>query len=224
VKIISTLAAVMAVATLSAQDAPNAQEARLLLFGEFVQPMKYQVATGISDQADGQVGGGLRFMGQVVPSSRWFYELSGRLESSSNFTNISSVGADLSKVKVTYSYWSVGGAYLLPLGKAADLGFHLEARSENVRVQGSAFYTVGGVTVQDPADGGNTFMRPWARVSLDFSIPMESKAFILGADAGIALLRTYQTDTGMLLSQMDDRTTRSLAPQAAFGVYVGLKF
>lgn len=219
-KTLSLLAALVAATSLSAQETADTQEARLMLFVDLVRPMTLTVGSGVTDQPGNQIGGGLRFMGQVRPASRWFYELAGRPETSSNFSNIPSIGADFSQVKVTYSYFSLGGGYLLPLSKNVDLGFHMEARSENVRVQGNYTYTAGP---QPNVNAGNTFLRPWVRLSLDCNFAMGDARPILGADIALGCLRTYQTQITPL-SQIDDRTARALAPQAAASAYIGLKF
>jgi len=219
VKTLSVLAAVLAVTGLSAQDASGSQEARLLLFGELVRPQKLDVGTGITDQASNQMGGGLRFMGQIKPGTHWFYELAGRLESSSNLSNIPGVGLDNSKVKVTWSYFSMGGGYLAPLGNNVDLGFHLEARSENIRIQGTT------VVLGTPAgvDAANTFLRPWVRLSLDTNFQLGSVRPIIGGDVAFAALRTSQNQI-LTAANVEDRTARAAAPQVAVGFYVGLKF
>lgn len=217
-KTLSILAATMTVGVLSAQDAIPSLDARLTAFGEMIRPQKLDVVSGVTAQPGTQISPGIRFLGQLGAGSRWYYELAGRAESSSNMVNIDSVG-DYSKVKLTYSYWSVGGGYLLPVGSNFDIGFHLEARAENIRCQGT--YIQAGVSAD--ADGGNSFIRPWARVSLEIGLSSGPVKPLIGFDAAIAMIRTYQTEI-QPLSSMDDRTTRSLAPQYSASVFAGVRF
>lgn len=227
-KAISILAAILATGALSAQVKPNDISASLVLFGETIQTRPILLATGVEDQADRQTGIGFRFMFAVTDDSRWNCELAGRFSSSANMVtnrDISTPPAtvnvlDVTKVKVEYSYWSVGAGYLLPLGTAADLGFHLEGRNETINPKGSYSTTNGGTA---SIDAQTAYFRPWVRLSLDFKVKTGSFTTIIGGDAGAALIRTSQK-TIQPMSQIDSQTMRAMAPNWSGSLFAGIQF
>ena len=143
-KSISILAAILATGALSAQGRPDELSARVILFGENTQTSSVQMGPGASDQANRQTGPGIRIMGQLGDESRWNWELGGRFSSSAHMVTNRDIATPpatpniltATQVKVNYSYWLLGAAYMLPLGSAADLGLHLEGRGETINPQG----------------------------------------------------------------------------------------
>ncbi len=221
-KKISILAALLVVGSLSAQDSPSKMDARVMVFGEVMRPAKLSVDTGastVADQPEFQMGLGLRFMGEIVNAPRWYYELGGRFESSSRFsTNGGTPHLDLTKLQINYSYWVLGGGYLVPMGGQWSFGSHIELRGERIEVSGR----VNNVEIDGDSD---TYVRPWARFSLDTSWGSGNAKPLFGFDAAVTPFKTNQGDnmtTGM--STMNKRTIRSLAPQWDVSVYLGLRF
>jgi hypothetical protein len=124
-------------------------------------------------------------------------------------------------VKVTESYWSLGGAYMPKLGPNGTLGLHLEGRGETMSLQGQA--KVNGVIW--PQSISVTFLRPWARVSADYTFSHVGATIhpYLGVDASVALTRTSQTMVPDY-TNMDNRTVQSMAPRYSYAAYAGLRF
>jgi hypothetical protein len=195
-------------------------DARIQIFGEVIHPRSFYIQTGIKDQAGDSVGLGFRFMGEISAARHWYYEIGGKLDSSSNLKYNDGV-TDLTDIKVTQSYWSLGVGYLIPLGRPFSLGIHLEGRSETMAAQGAVF--VNGVASANRVDAGNTFMRPWVRVSFDGSWNWGSVRPFAGLEVAATPVQTDQTVV-YSVSAMDSRTLRSMAPQADAALYVGMHF
>ena len=222
-KISSILMITLAAGALAAQDAPKL-DGRIQLFAELYRPAQIVVAQSpgdIKDQPGRQTGVGLRFMGEVASHPGWYYELGGMLDASSTFS-ISMPGViDLTDVKVTDSYWSLGAAYMGRIGEHLTLGAHLEGRGEYLRVQGEA--QVNNTSYQ--VDQETTYLRPWIRGSADYtftSIGKENHPYI-GLEAAYAITRTSQTRPADF-TNMDNRTLDSMAPRASAALYAGIRF
>jgi hypothetical protein len=219
--------ALLVAGSLSAQQRTNEVNARVILFGETVQTSGILLAQGVKDQANYQTAPGIRFMGQFDSDSRWNWELSGRFPSSASMVSNRDISSappanvlNVTKTKIYYSYWSVGAGYLLPLGPALDFGMHLEGRDETINPKGEYSTTNGGTGSIDAHTVG---FRPWVRLSLDLKLKTGSFTTLIGAEAGVAAVRTSQRAI-MPMSQIDDQTLRSLAPTWSGGVYVGFQF
>ena len=233
-KSISILAAILATGALSAQDSANNLNARVILFGESIQTRGILLGQGVEDKADRQTGPGLRVMGRFAEGSRWNWELAGRFQSSARMVTNRVINAppytpenpanvlDATKVKVDYSYWSVGAGYVLPLGDNVDFGLHLEGRAETINPKGSYTQTgrAGGTGY---IDAMAVYFRPWVRLSLDVKLRTGSFYTVVGADAGFAGFKTNQRVIPPM-SQMDDQTMRSMAPTWAGSIYAGIQF
>jgi hypothetical protein len=219
VKITSILATVLSAGALFAQAPATALDARIQVFGEAIRPASITVAAGVKDQADSSVGLGIRFMGEFASSRNWYYEIGGKLDSSSNM-KLNTAGMDLTDIKVTHSYWSLGVGYLKPLGTNVSLGFHLEGRGELLSAQGAIF---SGGNIVGRVDASNTYLRPWARVSLDGTFHMGSLRPYVGVEVAGTPVKTSQTQL-QALSTMDNRTLRAMAPQVSGAFYMGLHF
>ena len=128
-------------------------------------------------------------------------------------------------LKFKYSYWTVGGAYLWTLAPGLNLGAHLEVRGEALRASGD-FITDSGspaVSTTFPVDVSTTYVRPWARVSLDYAFKAAGTSPFIGFDAAVAILKASQ-DKGAPPVLWNDNSLKSQAPQFAVSVYVGMKF
>ena len=110
-KISNILIMVLAAGALSAEDSP-ALDARIQMFVEQSRPAQVVVTQtpGVfKDQPGNQTGVGFRFMGELASAPGFYYELGGKLDSSSNFSSNSTI-INLTDVKVTDNYWSLGAA------------------------------------------------------------------------------------------------------------------
>jgi hypothetical protein len=234
VKTTSLLVAALAVGSLSAQSASSKLDARVMLFAEMTRPPSIVIDKyNNKDQADSQWGGGIRFLGEIASAPGWYYELGGKFESSSNltFNRNSTVGykLDLTGLRVTQSYWSVGFAYLATSG-GFTYGAHLEARGEALGLTGQVFKQDSSLTPPETepslfcsVNTSTTYLRPWGRVSVDYNWKMGSMNPFIGVDGSLALMKTDQTTTPAFRN-MDTRTVRALAPRGAFSVYGGFRF
>lgn len=217
----------LATGLLSAQIHINGAIARVVLFGEAIQTSDILLGQGVKDRANFQTGVGLRLMGQVALDSPWYFELSGRFPSSAHMVTNRDISSnpppnvlDATKIKIFYSYLSLGAGYLAPLGSAVDLGIHLEGRSETINPRGTYSTTNGGTGY---TNARVAYLRPWVRLSLDLKVKTETFTALFGGEAGVAALKANQR-TIVPMSQMDDQTMRALAPTWSGGVYAGFQF
>jgi hypothetical protein len=228
VKSISILAAILATGALSAQGQATDLNARVILFGEAIQTSGILLGPGAEDKANYQTAPGIRLMGRLDDDSRWNWELGGRFPSTAKMVTNRDIAIppatpnvlNVSQVKVYYSYWTVGAAYLLPLGTAADLGFHLEGRAETINPKGNYSTTSGGTGAMD---AHTVYFRPWLRVSLDLKVKVGSYYTLIGADAGVATIKAKQNAI-VPMSQLDSQTLKAMAPKTSFSVYAGMQF
>jgi hypothetical protein len=213
--------------TLSAQITDSKVNARVILFGEAIQTRSILLAQGVTDQANFQTGPGIRLMGQTTFDSPWYWELAGRFSSKAYMVTNRDIATtppanvlNMSKVRIEYSYWSVGAGYLFPLGQAVDFGLHLEGRDETINPKGQYSSTGGGTAEVDTMAA---YFRPWVRLSLDLKLKTGSITTILGGDAGLTPLKTKQQNI-MPMSQIDEQTMRAMAPTWSVSLYAGLQF
>jgi hypothetical protein len=230
VKSSSILIMALAAGALGAQGAPKL-DGRVQLFEELYRPAQVVVAQpgapnpDVEDQPTHQNGLGIRFMGEVAAHPGWYYELGGMFNGSSNFTyngNVTSaVNLNLTQVKVTDSYWSLGAAYMAILRDRLTLGAHLEARGEYLRINGP--YSSNGSTAQ--VYQSTTYLRPWLRGSADYTFTGIGNAIhpFIGVDGSYALTHTSQLSTPDFAS-VDGRNLKALAPRASASLYAGMRF
>ncbi|BDU73840.1 hypothetical protein [Mesoterricola silvestris] len=218
-KIKTVLVAALSAGSVFAQSPKDVLDARIQFFGEMIRPTSITVQAGTKDQADRSAGLGIRFMGEIASARNWYYEVGGKLDSSSQMALNNGV-VDLTDIKITHSYWSLGAGYLAPLGSRVSLGFHLEARGEALSAQGAIFQN-GVITGR--VDASNTYLRPWARVSLDGTWNWGNFRPYVGVDVAGTPVKTTQTQL-QALSSMDNRTLRAMAPQVAGSFYLGCHF
>jgi hypothetical protein len=228
VKISSILIMALATGALAAQEAPKL-DGRIQVFAELYRPNQIVVAQApgdITDQPSRQTGLGVRFMGEFASYAGWYYELGGMFDASSNFTLNGMVApgttVNMSDVKVTDSYWSIGAAYMGKFGDSLTLGAHLEGRGEYLRIQGEFQSTSTGPL---QLDQGTTYLRPWLRGSADYTFTGVGRAThpYVGIEGCYALTRTSQTRVPDF-TNFDNRTLDSLAPRASAAIYAGIRF
>jgi hypothetical protein len=224
VKTFHILASALTASCLFAQDASGSLDARIQVFADLVQPRQFTYANAgmgdLKDQAKSSSGVGFRILGELPYTKGWYYELGGRLDSSGKL-GLATPVVDSRDIKVTYSYWSAGVAYLWSLGPMA-VGLHLEGRGEALAAQGEEFR--GGLS-SGQVSRSTTYLRPWARASVDFTLGSGKIRPFLGAEAAAALTRTDQTRIVPLPNEgLDDRTLRSMAPDFGLALYAGIRF
>lgn len=225
-KIAPVLAALLAAGALSAQENANL-DARIQVFADVTQPRSfsyYNITSDVKTEAGRQIGVGFRILGELPYTTGWYYELGGRFDSSSTL-GLRDATVDATDVKMRYSYWSAGFAYLWTKGPAS-FGLHLEGRGEAVSLQGEQFHGTTGLS-QGKVDASSTYLRPWVRASFDLTMGSGKVRPYIGAEAAVAVTRTYQTripSFTTLAAIPDDRTIRSLAPNFSFAGYLGLRF
>lgn len=225
-KIVNILGAMLVAGTLSAQEVGNL-DARIQLFADMMRPRQftyYNLTSDVKTQPGTQVGIGFRVLGELPYTTGWYYELGGRFDSSSNL-NLSDATVNTTDIKVRYSYWSAGVAYLWHSGPVA-FGLHLEGRGEAISLQGEEF---DGTTAasRGKVDASTSYLRPWARASIDFTMGSGKVRPYIGAEAAVAVTRTYQTripSFPALAASPDERTMRSLGPDFSIAGYLGLRF
>ena len=211
--------------SLFAQAPEKELDARIQVFGEMIRPLAVTLSNGEKPEAQRSLGLGMRFMGEVSSAPNWYYEVGGKLDSSSNMT-LANANVNLQDVKVTQSYWAVGTGYLVPMGKAFSLGFHLEGRGEALAAQGSVIVIVtsatGTSTSTTPLSVNTTYLRPWARVTLDGDFHLGSLRSFVGLELAGTPVKTSQTTPLANPSAMDNRTLRAMAPSVAAAFYLGM--
>lgn len=230
-KTITLLTAAMLVTPLAAQVPDHGGESRIQVHGEFVRPREIIIGnptptTELTDQAENQIGFGIRLIGEIPGVNNWYYTLGGKLESSSKFANKPTLAngyTDTTGIKYKYSYWTVGAGYMWGLAPGLSLGAHLEVRGEALNASGDLY--TGSAVQGSPqrVDASATYVRPWGRLSLDYAFKASGTSPFIGVDASVAMLKASQ-DRGLAPTYWDDTTVKSMAPQAAFSVYFGLKF
>ena len=230
-KTLSILASALTAASLCAQAPTDNLDVRVHLFGDWSRARQFTYTetnnSEVKDQAEGQAGFGIRFMGELPGTTNWYYEFGGRLESTAKlgFDGAVPTGQgnnttqlNTKHISFKYSYWSLGGAYLWNLGAGFDLGLHLEARGEKLSLTGDE---VRDGNVSNSVDASVNYLRPWARLSADYTFQVGHARPFVGMDAAVAMTKTSQEKAE---SQIGDRTLKSMAPQAAVSVYFGLHF
>ncbi len=228
-KTITLLTVAMLVTPLAAQIPDHGGESRVQVHGEFVRPRQILIPRSglndLQDQADNQIGLGVRLIGEIPGLNNWYYTVGGKLESSSKFaTKPSSANSntDTTGIKYKYSYWTVGAGYMWGLAPGLSLGAHMEVRGEALNASGDWYAAPSSSTAQH-VDVSATYVRPWARLSLDYAFKSGGVSPFIGADASYAIFKTDQGNL-QILSAWDEKTVKSMAPQVSFSVYVGMKF
>lgn len=204
--------------SLFAQAPDKELDARIQIYGEAIRPSAFTLSTGETPEAARSFGLGLRFMGEVGSAENWYYEVGGKLDSSSKL-NLNDANVNLTDIRITQSYWVVGGGYLVPLGKQASLGFHFEGRGEALAAQGAVF---SAGLLKGRVDSSSTYLRPWGRLTLDASFYLGTLHPFVGLEVAGTPVKTTQTQPIADLTQMDSRTLRALAPNVSAAFYVGL--
>lgn len=224
------LVAALSATALFGQTSGPALDGRVEIFGEFMRPRQviFGVAgsnTEIRDQADAQYnGGGLRLSGELPGTQGWFYQLGGRLVSSSkldfNGTVSGATTYDTTDLNIRYSYWVAGISRQFSLGGGMALTVHGEGRGEAITAVGDV-YTGGAPTVS--VHKSTTYFRPWLRTSLDWTVPMAGKSPYFGFSLALPLVKTNQSGS-IAPTTWDSNTLKAMAPGFSVDVYAGLRF
>ena len=230
-KTITLLTVAMLATPLAAQMPDRGGESRVQLHGEFVRPRQIQIPrqgglTNLEDQAENQIGFGIRLLGEIPGTNNWYYTLGGKLESTSKFASKPSAAnsyTDTTGIKYKYSYWTVGAGYMWDLAPGLNLGAHLEIRGESLNASGDLYSDTAVPGAPRPVDASATYVRPWGRLSLDYAFKAAGTSPFIGVDAAIAMLKTDQGNP-LTPAVWDEKTVKSMAPQVSFSVYLGLKF
>ncbi|MDE3245023.1 MAG: hypothetical protein KGN80_02970 [Acidobacteriota bacterium] len=227
-KTITLLTVAMLATPLAAQVPDRGGESRVQVHGEFMRPRQILIPRSglndLQDQAENQIGFGIRLLGEIPGTNNWYYTLGGKLESSSKFASKPSSlndNTDTTGIKYKYSYWTVGAGYMWGLAPGLSLGAHLEVRGESLNAAGDWYTGTSGTPLH--VDASSTYVRPWGRLSLDYAFKAAGTSPFIGVDAAVAMLKTDQGNP-QPISVWDEKTVKSMAPQASFSVYVGLKF
>ncbi len=228
-KTITLLTVAMLVTPMAAQIPDQGGESRVQVHGEFARPRQILIPRSglndLQDQAENQIGLGIRLIGEIPGLNNWFYTLGGKLESSSKFASKPSSAnshTDTTGIKYKYSYWTVGAGYMWGLAPGLSLGAHLEVRGESLNASGD-LYADPLPTAAQRVDTSATYVRPWGRLSLDYAFKSGGVSPFIGADASFAMFKTDQSNP-QTPSVWDEKTVKSMAPQVSFSVYVGMKF
>lgn len=222
----------LAPALLCAQ-ATGGETAKVQIFADSTTFHSYDLASvggyTFSDKAKEQVGVGMRFILFFPDAPNWDIELGGRFPQKTKFQLNASGGGvlvDNTHTDLRYSWWSLGMGYSLRPSSYFEVGFHLEGRGENLKVDGATYATSGGVLSSYPASQSVSFWRPWARISADISIPTQKGwTPYFGADVSGALKNTSQKGIQLLTDGIhDDTMLKSMAPRWNASVYAGIRF
>lgn len=228
-KVLSILTALLVSGALAAQGRPaDDMNGRVILFGEVAQTSGILLGQDVKDQANRQTAPGLRIMGQFDDNSPWYWELGGRFRSGSDMITNRDIStppgpanvANVTGVKVHYSYYAGGIGYQIPLGSMVDLGLHVEARAETINPKGVYSTTLGGTA---SIDAHNVYFRPWARLSLGVRARTGGCYTLFGAEASVAATNNTQHIV-VSMSQMDKQTMRAMAPTWSSAIYGGIQF
>ena len=231
-KILNVLALTLSAGALFAQAPEQELDGRFQIFAEVSRPVAITVVNNtppLQNEPSKQTGIGIRFLGEIATAPNWYYEVGGKGSSYSEFTLNGNIGngtlLDLTSVKVTTSYWSLGGAYMFHPVEALSLGAHLEARGEAINASGPVLQNLSGTgwTTLGNVSSSTTYLRPWIRVSADLSFHIGDWHPYVGVDFSGAITRTQQTEF-VSLDLIDNRTLKSLAPRFAAAFYVGARF
>ncbi len=228
-KTITLLTVAMLATPLAAQMPDRGGESRVQFHGELVRPRQILIPRSglndLQDQAENQIGFGIRLLGEIPGTNNWYYTLGGKLESSSKFASKPSSAnsnTDTTGIKYKYSYWTVGAGYMWDLAPGLNLGAHLEIRGESLNASGDLYADPFPTTAQR-IDSSATYVRPWGRLSLDYAFKASGTSPFIGVDAAVAMLKTAQGNP-LTPTYWDEKTVKSMAPQVSFSVYLGLKF
>ena len=109
-KTLSILASALTAASLFAQAPTDNLDVRVHLFGDWSRARQFTYTetnnSEVKDQAEGQAGFGIRFMGELPGTTNWYYEFGGRLESTSKlgFDGAVPTGDRLNAKNISFKY------------------------------------------------------------------------------------------------------------------------
>jgi hypothetical protein len=179
----------------------------------------------------------IRMLGALPGGGGLYYELGGRLEAFSlldynraydNGLTVQQI--DAREVEVSYSYFGFGVAYMYCPKWGLGLGLHLEGRLERITTSGQVYIgDASGAGAQEPIigrlDGAVTYLRPWGRVSLDFTFNNHGRLRpFVGADVALPLMERQQKNAFWALDQpQESRLLESISPDRSVTYYIGFR-
>ncbi|MCL1894454.1 MAG: hypothetical protein FWG02_09525 [Holophagaceae bacterium] len=179
-------------------------------------------------QPDYQIGLQVRMIGELPGTHGFYYELGGRLETSSRLdfnTWINGVYVDTHDVQVSYSYFTFGGAYIWASKFGLSVGCHLEGRIESISSSGPV-YQEWDYENPGKLDGKSTYLRPWGRLSMDFTFNNRGKVRpLIGIEGAYPLLNREQRNHRWYAGETQEpRMMETIAPRGSVACYAGFRF
>jgi len=228
VRVVSTIAVLLASVSALAQSGSRDLDLRVQIGAELTRPYKSILFQADKHkyraQPDYQTGLQLRMLGELPGTSNFYYELGGRLETSSRLNyNVIIDGTYINtyNVQISYSYFSFGGAYILNWNSGFSIGAHLEGRVERISSSGPVYkdYVFDG-----NLDGSATYLRPWFRLSTDFTFNNSGKVRpFIGIEGAFPITKRGQRSNWEIGQPQDKRLMESIAPQGSAACYFGFR-
>jgi len=175
-------------------------------------------------QPDEQIAPQIRMIGEMPGTRGFYYELGGRFEGFSpmDYNRVYDGNLiDARDVEVSYSYFGVGVAYIFAARWGLSLGLHLEGRIERIESSGPIYIN------EEPSrlDGAATYLRPWGRVSMDFTFNNSGRLRpFIGVETALPLMERQQKNAYWAKGQPQDiRLMESIAPDRSVACYIGFR-
>ena len=227
-KIINMLAVLVAPASMLAQDAARSLDLRFQIGVELTRPCQsvfYRIDNhNLKAQPGYQYGLQARMLGELPILDNFYYQFGGRVETASRLDynpTINAVQINTRDVQVAYSYFSFGGGYLVGRSDATSLGLHLEGRLEAISISGPLYADYDQTNI----DNSTSYMRPWFRVSLDYTFDTQGRARpIIGVEGAYPLTNREQRHYWSIGGEAQEkRLLESIAPQGSVAAYIGFR-
>jgi len=175
-------------------------------------------------QPEEQIAPLIRMIGEMPGTMGFYYEIGGRFE---GFSRLDYNRAyfdrriDARDVKVSYSYFEVGVAYIFAARWGLSLGAHLEGRLERIKTSGLIYQN----EVPGRLDGAASYLRPWGRVSMDFTFNNSGRFRpFIGAEMALPLMERQQKNAYWAVDQpQESRLLESIAPDQSAACYIGFR-
>ena len=180
----------------------------------------------IKAQPDYQIAPTIRMLGELPGAPGFYYSLGGKLESTSNFL-LNENGIDMREVEVAYSYFSFGASCILNTRIGFSLGFHLEGRIERIITSGTLYeYDENNqITSSGILEGKISYLRPWGRVSMDFTFNNSGRVRpFIGIEGAYPITRREQRVSWNKVESQDSNLMEAIAPRGSVGCYIGFRF
>ena len=230
VKVIGTIAVLVASAALSAQEGSRGLDFRIQVGAEMTRPNQSVLFTDSVNninykvQPDEQFSLQAKILGELPGAPGFYYQLGGRLESKSKLTfnqAVNGIRLDTREVEVSYSYFSFGGAYLWNLPTGLSIGAHLEGRIERM---GTSGYIYSDDDRYDLVDTSATYLRAWGSLSLDYTFNNAGRVRpFIGIEGAYPITKREQKSNWALGLVQTSNLVESLAPEGSVACYFGFR-